>query len=128
MAAVLPGVGAANGNLDDRRGQGCGDRRDHPRVRHRTWRPRRPTGSLGWASPLALIAGPTITVGNITAVRQDNIKTMLAVLPRSAHLKATNSAARGPLPRDGKIIARLLPMAFEGQPRTKCRGVRMRLT
>ena len=37
-----------------------------------------PFGSLGWASPMVVIAGITITVGNITAVRQDNIKRMLA--------------------------------------------------
>jgi NADH-quinone oxidoreductase subunit N len=37
-----------------------------------------PAGTLGWASPFAVIAALTITVGNITAVRQDNIKRMLA--------------------------------------------------
>jgi len=37
-----------------------------------------PVGALGWASPLAIVAGLTITIGNITAVRQDNIKRMLA--------------------------------------------------
>ncbi|HEX4423688.1 MAG TPA: NADH-quinone oxidoreductase subunit N [Kofleriaceae bacterium] len=37
-----------------------------------------PLGMLGWARPLAVIAALTITVGNITAVRQDNIKRMLA--------------------------------------------------
>jgi NADH-quinone oxidoreductase subunit N len=37
-----------------------------------------PFGVLGWAWPLAVIAGLTITIGNITAVRQDNIKRMLA--------------------------------------------------
>jgi NADH-quinone oxidoreductase subunit N len=37
-----------------------------------------PFGTLGWARPLAVIAALTITVGNITAVRQDNIKRMLA--------------------------------------------------
>jgi NADH-quinone oxidoreductase subunit N len=37
-----------------------------------------PLGTLGWARPLAVIAALTITVGNITAVRQDNIKRMLA--------------------------------------------------
>jgi NADH-quinone oxidoreductase subunit N len=37
-----------------------------------------PFGALGWASPLVVIAGITITIGNITAVRQDNIKRMLA--------------------------------------------------
>jgi NADH-quinone oxidoreductase subunit N len=37
-----------------------------------------PAGTLGWASPLAVIAAITITVGNITAVRQDNVKRMLA--------------------------------------------------
>jgi NADH-quinone oxidoreductase subunit N len=37
-----------------------------------------PFGALGWASPMIVIAGITITVGNITAVRQDNIKRMLA--------------------------------------------------
>jgi NADH-quinone oxidoreductase subunit N len=37
-----------------------------------------PFGALGWASPLAVIAALTITIGNITAVRQDNIKRMLA--------------------------------------------------
>jgi NADH-quinone oxidoreductase subunit N len=37
-----------------------------------------PHGTLGWASPFAVIAAITITAGNITAVRQDNIKRMLA--------------------------------------------------
>src|SRR5262245_7131598 len=37
-----------------------------------------PFGTLGWASPVVVIAAITITVGNITAVRQDNIKRMLA--------------------------------------------------
>jgi NADH-quinone oxidoreductase subunit N len=37
-----------------------------------------PFGTLGWVSPLVVIAGITITIGNITAVRQDNIKRMLA--------------------------------------------------
>jgi NADH-quinone oxidoreductase subunit N len=37
-----------------------------------------PYGALGWASPLVVIAALTITIGNITAVRQDNIKRMLA--------------------------------------------------
>src|ERR1700684_4435748 len=35
-------------------------------------------GTLVWATPLVVIAGLTITIGNITAVRQDNIKRMLA--------------------------------------------------
>ncbi|MCA9680474.1 MAG: NADH-quinone oxidoreductase subunit N [Kofleriaceae bacterium] len=37
-----------------------------------------PFGNLGWASPMVVIAAITITVGNIAAVRQDNIKRMLA--------------------------------------------------
>jgi NADH-quinone oxidoreductase subunit N len=37
-----------------------------------------PVGALGWASPLAVVAALTITIGNITAVRQDNVKRMLA--------------------------------------------------
>ena len=37
-----------------------------------------PFGALGWASPLVVIAALTITIGNISAVRQDNIKRMLA--------------------------------------------------
>src|SRR3954468_2588846 len=37
-----------------------------------------PFGTLGWASPMVVIAAITITVGNISAVRQDNIKRMLA--------------------------------------------------
>jgi NADH-quinone oxidoreductase subunit N len=37
-----------------------------------------PFGTFGWASPLVVIAALTITIGNITAVRQDNIKRMLA--------------------------------------------------
>ncbi|MBX3157177.1 MAG: NADH-quinone oxidoreductase subunit N [Deltaproteobacteria bacterium] len=37
-----------------------------------------PFGALGWASPLVVIAAITITIGNISAVRQDNIKRMLA--------------------------------------------------
>ena len=37
-----------------------------------------PQGTLGWVSPFAVIAALTITIGNITAVRQDNIKRMLA--------------------------------------------------
>lgn len=37
-----------------------------------------PYGALGWASPLVVIAALTITIGNLSAVRQDNIKRMLA--------------------------------------------------
>jgi NADH-quinone oxidoreductase subunit N len=37
-----------------------------------------PFGALGWASPMVVIAVITITIGNITAIRQDNIKRMLA--------------------------------------------------
>ncbi|MFN0246219.1 MAG: NADH-quinone oxidoreductase subunit N [Kofleriaceae bacterium] len=37
-----------------------------------------PFGALGWASPLVVIAALTITIGNISAVRQDNVKRMLA--------------------------------------------------
>ena len=37
-----------------------------------------PFGALGWASPMAVVAALTITIGNVTAVRQDNIKRMLA--------------------------------------------------
>ena len=37
-----------------------------------------PFGTLGWASPMVVIAAITITIGNITAVRQDNVKRMLA--------------------------------------------------
>ncbi len=37
-----------------------------------------PYGTLGWASPLVVLAAITITVGNIAAIRQDNIKRMLA--------------------------------------------------
>jgi NADH-quinone oxidoreductase subunit N len=37
-----------------------------------------PFGTLGWASPLVVIAAITITIGNIGAIRQDNIKRMLA--------------------------------------------------
>src|SRR5215813_540826 len=37
-----------------------------------------PYGTLGWASPLVVIAAVTITIGNIGAIRQDNIKRMLA--------------------------------------------------
>ncbi|NVB80424.1 MAG: NADH-quinone oxidoreductase subunit N [Kofleriaceae bacterium] len=37
-----------------------------------------PFGTLGWASPLVVIAALTITIGNIGAIRQDNIKRMLA--------------------------------------------------
>lgn len=37
-----------------------------------------PYGILGWASPLVVIAAITITIGNVGAIRQDNIKRMLA--------------------------------------------------
>ncbi|MDX2090881.1 MAG: NADH-quinone oxidoreductase subunit N [Kofleriaceae bacterium] len=37
-----------------------------------------PFGTLGWASPMVVIAAVTITIGNISAVRQDNVKRMLA--------------------------------------------------
>jgi NADH-quinone oxidoreductase subunit N len=37
-----------------------------------------PYGTLGWASPMVVIAAITITIGNIAAIRQDNIKRMLA--------------------------------------------------
>jgi NADH-quinone oxidoreductase subunit N len=39
---------------------------------------RLPFGVIGWASPLVVIAAITITIGNIAAIRQDNIKRMLA--------------------------------------------------
>ncbi|MBZ0238531.1 MAG: NADH-quinone oxidoreductase subunit N [Deltaproteobacteria bacterium] len=39
---------------------------------------RLPFGVIGWASPMVVLAAITITVGNIAAVRQDNIKRMLA--------------------------------------------------
>jgi NADH-quinone oxidoreductase subunit N len=39
---------------------------------------RLPYGTLGWASPIVVLAAITITVGNIAAIRQDNIKRMLA--------------------------------------------------
>jgi NADH-quinone oxidoreductase subunit N len=37
-----------------------------------------PFGTLGWASPMVVIAAITITIGNIGAIRQDNVKRMLA--------------------------------------------------
>jgi NADH-quinone oxidoreductase subunit N len=37
-----------------------------------------PVGRLGWAGVLAVLAAITMTVGNIAAIRQDNIKRMLA--------------------------------------------------
>jgi NADH-quinone oxidoreductase subunit N len=37
-----------------------------------------PFGTLGWASPMVVIAGITITIGNIAAIRQDNVKRLLA--------------------------------------------------
>jgi NADH-quinone oxidoreductase subunit N len=37
-----------------------------------------PFGNLGWASPMVVIAAITITVGNIAALRQENVKRMLA--------------------------------------------------
>jgi NADH-quinone oxidoreductase subunit N len=37
-----------------------------------------PFGTLGWASPMVVIAAITITIGNIGAIRQENIKRMLA--------------------------------------------------
>jgi NADH-quinone oxidoreductase subunit N len=37
-----------------------------------------PFGSVGWGGVLAVLAAVTITVGNIAAIRQDNIKRMLA--------------------------------------------------
>jgi len=37
-----------------------------------------PFGTLGWASPMVVIAAVTITIGNISAVRQENVKRMLA--------------------------------------------------
>jgi NADH-quinone oxidoreductase subunit N len=37
-----------------------------------------PFGTLGWASPMVVIAAITITIGNLAAIRQDNIKRMLA--------------------------------------------------
>ena len=37
-----------------------------------------PVGPRGWASPMAIVAALTITIGNVSAVRQDNIKRMLA--------------------------------------------------
>ncbi|MGN6106444.1 MAG: NADH-quinone oxidoreductase subunit N [Kofleriaceae bacterium] len=37
-----------------------------------------PFGVLGWASPLVVIAALTITIGNLGALRQGNVKRMLA--------------------------------------------------
>lgn len=37
-----------------------------------------PFGTFGWASPFVVIAALTITIGNLGAIRQDNIKRMLA--------------------------------------------------
>jgi NADH-quinone oxidoreductase subunit N len=37
-----------------------------------------PYGTLGWASPMVVIAAITITIGNIGAIRQENVKRMLA--------------------------------------------------
>jgi NADH-quinone oxidoreductase subunit N len=37
-----------------------------------------PYGTLGWASPMVVLAAITITVGNIAAIRQDNVKRLLA--------------------------------------------------
>jgi len=37
-----------------------------------------PFGTLGWAGILAVIAAATMTIGNIAALRQENIKRMLA--------------------------------------------------
>ncbi len=37
-----------------------------------------PFGTLGWASPMVVIAALTITFGNLAAVRQENVKRMLA--------------------------------------------------
>jgi len=37
-----------------------------------------PYGVLGWASPFVVIAALTITIGNLGAIRQDNVKRMLA--------------------------------------------------
>lgn len=37
-----------------------------------------PFGKMGWASPLVVMAALTITIGNLAALKQDNIKRMLA--------------------------------------------------
>jgi NADH-quinone oxidoreductase subunit N len=37
-----------------------------------------PLGRMGWASAFAVLAAVTMTIGNIAALRQDNIKRMLA--------------------------------------------------
>jgi len=37
-----------------------------------------PFGTLGWASPLVVIAALTMTVGNLAAIKQTNVKRMLA--------------------------------------------------
>jgi NADH-quinone oxidoreductase subunit N len=37
-----------------------------------------PLGSVGWSGILAVLAAITMTVGNVAAIRQDNIKRMLA--------------------------------------------------
>ena len=37
-----------------------------------------PYGMTGWASPLVVVAAITMTLGNISAVRQNNVKRMLA--------------------------------------------------
>ena len=37
-----------------------------------------PFGVIGWASPMVVMAAITITIANIAAIRQDNVKRMLA--------------------------------------------------
>jgi len=63
-------------------------------------------GGLGWVNPMAVVAVVTITIGNVTAVRQDNVKRMLAyssiahagyLLIGIVAIAVVGADARGPL-------------------------------
>ena len=86
-----------------------------------------PFGTLGWASPLVVIAAITITIGNITAVRQDNIKRMLAYSSIShAGVLLVGLCALGLGSTTGAERARLLPDRVQRHDDGRVRGRRVR--
>lgn len=74
-----------------------------------------PFGSLGWASPMVVIAAITITIGNISAVRQDNIKRMLAyssISHAGVLLAGVCALGLGSATANGAIVYYLIAYSF----------------
>ena len=83
-----------------------------------------PFGTLGWASPMVVIAAITITIGNIGAIRQDNIKRMLAYSSIShAGVLLVGDVRDGPRLADAPVGDGLLPDRVHGRDDGRVRVV-----